>query len=139
MATPPPALNYNMLNEQKLKKKLADMGIPSDGPKTLLVRRHQEWADLVRANCDSKNPKDFRTLLRQLDEWERAQGAKAQTHRKVKDEAQDIRHQSFDRDGWSDKHKDNFEHLIAAARSKVQNQKDVDDQASAVDLTKAGN
>ncbi|KAJ6068996.1 hypothetical protein N7499_010883 [Penicillium canescens] len=68
-----PAINYSILKDNSLRKKLRDLGIPEWGPKPLLQRRHTEWMNLWNANCDSKNPKSKRVLLSELDIWERTQ------------------------------------------------------------------
>ncbi|RMZ84730.1 hypothetical protein DV737_g920, partial [Chaetothyriales sp. CBS 132003] len=69
-----PTINYNLLNESKLRSKLRDLGIRSTGSRELMSKRHTEWVNLWNANCDSQQQLSKRDLLRQLDTWERTQG-----------------------------------------------------------------
>lgn len=116
---PPPTsrlsgLNYAMLTESALKKKLKDLGIPSIGSKPLLVKRHQEWLNLWNSNCDAAEHtrKSKRELLRELDEWERTQGAQANN------KESHIMRKDFDGQSHAVVHKSHFDDLIAAARKK---------------------
>ncbi|KAL1994980.1 hypothetical protein VTN49DRAFT_1167 [Thermomyces lanuginosus] len=72
-----PALNYALLKDNALRKKLRELGIPHWGPRQLLQRRHTEWMNLWNANCDARVPKSHAELLRDLDTWERTQGGLA--------------------------------------------------------------
>lgn len=109
-----PAINYSILKEGVLRKKLKDLGIPNTGPRQLLQRRHTEWMNLWNANCDSKWPKTKWELLRELDAWERTQGGNANpsSHDST------IMDKSFDKAAWSTSHDNDFKHLIANARKK---------------------
>lgn len=109
-----PAINYSILKEGVLRKKLKDLGIPNTGPRQLLQRRHTEWMNLWNANCDSKWPKTKWELLRELDAWERTQGGNANpsSHDST------IMDKSFDKAAWSTSHGDDFKQLIANARKK---------------------
>ena len=127
-----PALNYNLLTETKLRKKLTELGIPSNGPKTLLIRRHTEWFDLASANCDSDNPKSKRALLKELDEWERTQGSKAPLS-SARQKSQEVMEKDFDRDAWSAKHSDDFQSLVAQARRRAKNQDGTKDDMNVKD------
>lgn len=109
------ALNYSLLTETALRKKLAEIGIPSHGPKALMQRRHMEWMNLWNASCDSSHPHTKRELLRELEIWERTQGrqiANAQGPAGVM--AKD-----FDVEGWTRSNKDDFADLIRKAREKA--------------------
>ncbi|KAF7506780.1 hypothetical protein GJ744_011392 [Endocarpon pusillum] len=109
------ALNYSLLTETALRKKLAEIGIPSHGPKALMQRRHMEWMNLWNASCDSSHPHTKRELLRELEIWERTQGrqiANAQGPAGVM--AKD-----FDVEGWTRSNKDDFADLIRKARKKA--------------------
>ena len=72
-----PQLNYSLLRDNALRKKLSDLRIPNWGPRGLLIRRHAEWLAIWNANCDSSRPKPRRPLLDELDKWERTQGGLA--------------------------------------------------------------
>jgi E3 ubiquitin-protein ligase RAD18 len=107
-----PSLNYSILKENPLRKKLADLGIPNSGPRKLLERRHTEWRNLWNANCDSSRPRTRRELLKDLDRWERTQGAGS------KDNNSKVMEKDFDGSGWAKSHKSDFDELIANARRK---------------------
>lgn len=111
-----PAINYSILKEGVLRKKLKDLGIPNWGPRQLLQRRHTEWMNLWNANCDSKSPKSKWVLLRELDSWERTQGGSANppSH----DPNNTIMEKTFDKAAWSTSHDNDFKRLIENARKK---------------------
>lgn len=111
-----PHLNYSILKEGVLRKKLRDMGIPDWGPKPLLQKRHTEWMNLWNSNCDSKVPKSKRELLRELDIWERTQGGQAPAS--TAGAANPIMRKDFDVAAWSANHDDDFKRLIANARKR---------------------
>ncbi|CAG8170689.1 unnamed protein product [Penicillium salamii] len=113
-----PAINYSILKENALRKKLSDLGIPNWGPKQLLHRRHTEWMNLWNANCDSKIPKSKRELLQELEIWERTQGGLA-TGPSPFVSSTNVMRKDFDAKEWSSSHDDDFRRLIANARKKV--------------------
>lgn len=107
-------LNYSMMKEKDLAKKLRDLGIPPSGSKQLMIRRHTAWVNIWNANCDSSNPRNKRDLLRDLDTWERTQGGNAPSV------PNGIMKKDFDGSGWMKKNHTDFSRLIAdARRSKV--------------------
>nr|POE71838.1 postreplication repair e3 ubiquitin-protein ligase rad18 [Quercus suber] len=103
-------LNYSLVKETALRKKMDELGIPSWGAKALMERRHKEWVNIWNANCDSSQPRPKRELLADLKAWERTQGGNAPqvTNHLMKKE--------FDAAGWASKHNDEFSRLIADAR-----------------------
>lgn len=105
-------MSYSLLKENALKKKLQELGIPSTGPKPLLVRRHTEWANIWNANCDSSHPKTKRELLAELDKWERSQGGLS------REQDNTVMKKDFDPAGWASNNKDDFSRLIAEAKKK---------------------
>lgn len=112
-------LNYSLLNEKALRKKLSELGIPSTGSKALLSRRHTEYVNLWNANVDAGAPRSKRELLAELAKWDRSigrdyadgagggigGGAGAQVMKK-----------DFDAKAWEKGNKDDFARLIAEAR-----------------------
>ena len=116
-----PAINYSLLKDNLLRKKLRELGIPEWGPKPLLQRRHTEWMNLWNANCDSRVPKTKRALLQELDVWERTQGGSAtgSSHFVTNNT---VMRKDFDAVGWSTSHDDDFKRLIANARKKSEAQ-----------------
>ncbi|PSR90606.1 hypothetical protein BD289DRAFT_357377, partial [Coniella lustricola] len=111
-----PSMNYSILNETKLRRKLSDLGIPSWGSRLLLEKRHREWVMIWNANCDSKQPKTKRELLQELDTWERTQGGHASTMSLAANLGAQIKDKDFDGAGWSAKHNNSFTYLISQAR-----------------------
>ena len=111
-----PQLNYSLLNEAALRKKLDALGIPATGPRSLLIRRHTEWMNIVNANCDSKTPRAKRDLLHELDIWERSQGR--QLNNSTGSASGSIMDKDFDKSAWASKHTDDFQKLIAEARKR---------------------
>lgn len=107
-------LNYSLLKEGAMRKKMDELGLPSFGSKQLMVRRHTEWVNLWNANCDSSRSRSKRDLLHDLDTWERTQGGRAPAS--VQGAA--IMRKDFDGSGWANKNKDDFSKLIADARRK---------------------
>ena len=107
-------LNYSLLKEGAMRKKMDELGLPGFGSKQLMVRRHTEWVNLWNANCDSSNPRSKRELLQDLDTWERTQGGRAP----VTNQGYGIMRKDFDGDGWANKNKVDFARLIADAKRK---------------------
>ncbi|KAL4797868.1 hypothetical protein BDV19DRAFT_38968 [Aspergillus venezuelensis] len=110
-----PAINYSLLKDTALRKKLRDLGIPNWGARPLLQKRHTEWMNLWNANCDSKTPKPKRELLRELDIWERTQGGNSTT---PTDSTSSVMRKDFDKPAWSANYDSDFKQLIANARKK---------------------
>ncbi|KAL7958286.1 hypothetical protein V8C34DRAFT_283476 [Trichoderma compactum] len=111
-----PPLNYSMLKEQALRKKMADLGISNQGPRILLEKRHKEWLTLWNANCDAAVPKKRSELLHDLEGWERTQGGRAPTTGRAIQTAAVIKDKEFDGAAWAAKHETSFKDLIASAR-----------------------
>lgn len=114
-----PQLNYSLLKDTALRKKLSELGIPNGGPKDLLIRRHTEWVNLVNANCDSSKPKTKRELIQELESWDRTQGRQALNNYNGAGSASSVMSKNFDGAAWASNHGNNFQSLIAQARRKV--------------------
>lgn len=127
-------LNYSLLKEQPMRKKLEELGIPGWGSKQLMVKRHTEWVNLWNANCDSDRPRSKRELLQDLDTWERTQGGKAMNA--YGGPANGIMRKDFDGVGWASKNKDEFSRLIADARRKKSNPATATDPEKEEDASK---
>jgi len=113
-------LNYSMVKETALRKRLQEIGISSLGSRQLLEKRHREWVMIWNANCDSARPKPKSELLRDLDTWERTQGGSAPSNSHSANLGAQIRDKEFDGLGWASKHSDSFKDLIANARKSRQ-------------------
>ena len=114
-----PQLNYSLLKDTALRKKLSELGIPNGGPKDLLIRRHTEWVNLVNANCDSLKPKTKRELVHELESWDRTQGRQILNNCNEAGSASSVMSKKFDGAAWASNHGNNFQALIAQARRKV--------------------
>ncbi|MCJ1277605.1 E3 ubiquitin-protein ligase rad18 [Puttea exsequens] len=112
-----PQLNYSLLKDNALKKKMLELGISSAGSRALLVNRHIEWVNLVNANCDSTKPRSKRDLLRELDVWDRNQSRQA-SNSTGGGAGAGIMHKDFDGLAWASSHNTDFQALIAKARQK---------------------
>ncbi|RMY45491.1 hypothetical protein D0863_16033 [Hortaea werneckii] len=124
-------LNYSLLKEIGMRKKLEELGIPAWGNKQLMVRRHVEWVNLWNANCDSRQPRTKRELLSELDTWERTQGGRAPGGQASF--AANVMKKDFDGAGWASKNKDEFSRLIADAKRKKGGQPSADSPARGKD------
>lgn len=109
-----PFINYSLLNDNALRKKLRDLGIPNGGTKEHMRRRHTEWVNLWNANCDSTNPATKRQILQQLKIWEDALGRPVDRMQG----ASGFMSKEFDREGHVKTQKDSFNDLIQQARQK---------------------
>ena len=114
-----PQLNYSLLKDSALRKKLSELGIPNAGSKDLLTRRHTEWVNLVNANCDSLKPRTKRELLHELELWDRTQGRQILSNSSGIGSASSVMSKTFDGAAWASNHGTNFQALIAQARRKV--------------------
>lgn len=114
-----PAINYSMLKEPQLRKKLSELGISSNGPRQILERRHKEWMTIWNANCDSLYPKKKADLLHDLQIWENTLGSRAPTNSRATNLGAQIKDKNFDQQAWSSRHDSSFKDLIASARKNV--------------------
>lgn len=94
------------------------MGIPGGGPKSLLIRRHTEWVNLVNANCDSSRPRTKRELLHDLAEWDRSQGRVLSSRLGLAANSNALMNKDFDGVAWGAAHNHDFQRLIQEARKK---------------------
>jgi E3 ubiquitin-protein ligase RAD18 len=114
--TPLPTLNYSLLSDANLRKKLKDLGISSTGNRPVLERRHREWLTLWNANCDASNPRSKAELLRELDTWERIQvGQQTSRIHTLSSGGLPITSKEFDSAAWSSKHGPAYRSLIEEA------------------------
>ncbi|KAI0005279.1 DNA repair protein rad18 [Xylariaceae sp. FL0662B] len=111
-----PALNYSMIKETQLRKKLAELGLSTAGNRQMLERRHKEWTTIWNANCDALRPRRKPELLHDLDAWERTLGTRAPTHSRSLNLGAQIKDKDFDATAWAEKHHSSFRNLIASAR-----------------------
>ncbi|XP_077181387.1 E3 ubiquitin-protein ligase RAD18 isoform X4 [Paroedura picta] len=69
-----PKVVYNLLSDRDLRKRLKQYGLSTQGTKQQLIKRHQEFAHMYNAQCDSLNPKsgkkhkaEFQLLIDQMN------------------------------------------------------------------------
>jgi E3 ubiquitin-protein ligase RAD18 len=105
-----------MYKDPALRKKMSDLGISSQGPRTLLERRHKEWMTIWNSNCDAAQPRKHRELLQDLETWEKTQGGRAPTTGRSAQNAAIIKDKDFDGAAWAAKHDASFQDLINQAR-----------------------
>ncbi|KAL8692715.1 MAG: hypothetical protein Q9218_002304 [Villophora microphyllina] len=137
-----PQMNYSLLKDNALRKKLLELGIPNTGPRALLIRRHAEWVNIVNANADSSRPKTKREMLRELDTWDRSTGRSITNSSSDQSITGAIMNKQFDGTAWSLNHNANFQDLISKARqtnisphkSPIHNESPPESNAEAVDL-----
>lgn len=113
-----PALNYSMLKDNVLRKKLADLNISTYGSRQMLEQRHKEWVTIWNANCDSAHPKTRSELLRDLDTWERTMSSASRNSSLYGGQAAQpqVKDKDFDGASWATSHDTSFKDLIARAR-----------------------
>ncbi|KAL8666344.1 MAG: hypothetical protein Q9202_001615 [Teloschistes flavicans] len=111
-----PQLNYSLLKDNALRKKLSELGIPCTGSRTLLTRRHAEWVNIVNANADSSRPKTKREMLRELDIWDRSTGRSIASSSNDQGAHGSVMNKQFDGTAWSLNHSSDFQDLISKAR-----------------------
>lgn len=130
-----PALNYSMLKDQALRKKLAELHISTYGSRQMLEQRHKEWVTIWNANCDSAHPKTRTELLRDLDTWERTMGSAARTPTLYGAQAAppQVKDKNFDGASWATSHDSSFKDLIAKARRTKKQAEQKAEEASTPD------
>lgn len=110
-----PQTSYSLLKDNALRKKLADLGIPSWGPRSLLIHRHSEWLALWNANCDAKYPRSKQKLLKELDSWERSQGGRSIGGGSASGEG-GVKGKEFESEAWGKRHGKDFRDLVRRAK-----------------------
>ncbi|KAF7921530.1 uncharacterized protein EAE98_008377 [Botrytis deweyae] len=111
-----PVVNFSLIKDQALKKKLIDLGISAAGGKEMMRKRLTEYTTIWNANCDAKNPRSTAQLKRDLDSWERTLGSRAPQPSAL---SAHIKDKDFDGQAWGEEHKNGFKDLIAQARQKI--------------------
>jgi E3 ubiquitin-protein ligase RAD18 len=115
---PLPALNYSMLKDNALRKKLAELNLSTVGSRQQLEQRHKEWATIWNANCDSAHPKTRNELVRDIETWERTVSNAARPSSLYGGHAAQpqVKDKDFDGASWSTSNDSSFKDLIAKAR-----------------------
>jgi E3 ubiquitin-protein ligase RAD18 len=126
-----PALNYSILKDIALRKKMVELGLSTSGSRQLMERRHKEWVTIWNANCDSAKPKKRSELFHDLEIWERTLGGRASNSSASSQLGAQIKDKDFDGAAWLVKHETSFKDLIANARrtrTQAKSQTSVDDK-----------
>lgn len=116
-----PVVNFSLIKDQALKKKLIDLGISAGGGREMMRKRLTEYTTIWNANCDAKNPRSTGQLKRDLDSWERTLGSRAPQPSAL---SAHIKDKDFDGQAWGEEHKNGFKDLIAQARRKMAKNKE---------------
>lgn len=111
-----PVVNFSLIKDQALKKKLIDLGISAAGGREIMRKRLTEYTTIWNANCDAKNPRGTAQLKRDLEAWERTLGSRAPQPSAL---SAHIKDKDFDGLAWGSEYRDNFNDLIAQARRKI--------------------
>ncbi|KAL8972599.1 MAG: hypothetical protein Q9183_000457 [Haloplaca sp. 2 TL-2023] len=111
-----PQMNYSLMKDSALRKKLSELGIPNTGSRNLLTRRHAEWVNIVNANADSSRPKSKREMLRELETWDRSTGRSIASGCMDINNPGSVMSKEFDGTAWNLNHRSDFQDLVTQAR-----------------------
>ncbi|EEB05792.1 Rad18 Rhp18 [Schizosaccharomyces japonicus yFS275] len=103
-----PKITYAILSESKMRSKLSELGLPTDGNKQTLQRRHSQWVTMYNANLDRTHPVTRAVLLRELRDWEYAQSRKPI-----------VKRDKIGGPDWEKLYADDFERLVGNARNNM--------------------
>ncbi|XP_028680795.1 E3 ubiquitin-protein ligase RAD18 [Erpetoichthys calabaricus] len=62
---------YDLLSDQEVRRRLKELGLPTQGPRQQLVKRHQEFLHMYNAQCDSLNPKTVQEIVKDVERNEK--------------------------------------------------------------------
>ncbi|RHZ77861.1 hypothetical protein Glove_170g10 [Diversispora epigaea] len=68
-----PKLVYYLIKDKSLKNMMKEEGLPLNGNRTELIKRHSYFTYLWNSNVDATNPKTKECLIKEVQKWERAQ------------------------------------------------------------------
>ncbi|XP_063243662.1 E3 ubiquitin-protein ligase RAD18-like [Bacillus rossius redtenbacheri] len=68
---PLPKLVYNLMKEKKLRQKLKEAGLSTQGDYKTLVQRHSRYTLLYNAECDTLDPRPVSEIIQQVEREER--------------------------------------------------------------------
>jgi E3 ubiquitin-protein ligase RAD18 len=121
-------MHYASYKDPVLRRKLAGLGIPSQGPRWLLEKRHLYWVNIWNANLDAaENPEGMKSttqLLHELGNWEKAVTAVVDGGVNDTSGTPGPLSKQFNAGRWKEEHRDEYERLIMEARQSMQNQKE---------------
>ena len=49
-------LVYNLMSDKELRKRLKEIGLPCQGDRQAMIKRHHEFTLIYNTQCDSENP-----------------------------------------------------------------------------------
>ncbi|KAL9614985.1 MAG: hypothetical protein Q9167_000516 [Letrouitia subvulpina] len=130
-----PQINYSLMKDNALRKKLSELGIPNEGSRAALTQRHAEWVNIVNANADSARPRSRKEMLRELDTWERTQGRHTASGSADPNNSNYVMSKDFDSSAWASSHSKDFQDLISKAQrnKKASNNKESTDAQKSPD------
>ena len=100
---------------------MTELGIPSAGPRALLIKRHTEWVNIANANRDSSRPQTKGEMLQKLEIWDRTQGRQISNAQGEPTSSSSVMRKDFDGAAWATNHDVEFQRLICKAREKLEN------------------
>ncbi|KAL9036225.1 MAG: hypothetical protein Q9214_006228 [Letrouitia sp. 1 TL-2023] len=121
-----PQINYSLMKDNALRKKLSELRIPNEGSRAALTQRHAEWVNIFNANADSARPRSRKEMLRELDTWERTQGRHTASGSADSTNSNFIMSKEFNSSAWASSHSKDFQDLISKAQrnKKASNSKE---------------
>lgn len=117
------------LTTSKLKEKMNNFNIPTNGTRVQLENRFREFINLYNANLDSINPVNDRILIERLKKWDSlisTNNTHSTTHRHsppLNCDQQTIKRQKLDHDEWNTKNKEQYYDLIKMAKRNMKKTK----------------
>ncbi|XP_013392094.1 uncharacterized protein LOC106160123 [Lingula anatina] len=128
-------LVYNLMSDKDIRKKLKDIGLPSQGDRQTLIKRHHEFTMLYNSQCDSLNPKSAQEIIKDMERHERTKSklaltASTQTRLAFEkgDSAENVEKAQKE---YVKKHKSQFDDLIAKAKANMKKKKAEKEASSA--------
>ncbi|XP_072928586.1 E3 ubiquitin-protein ligase RAD18 isoform X1 [Hemitrygon akajei] len=116
-----PKLVYNLLSDRDLKKKLKEYGLSTQGNKTQLIKRHQEFVQMYNSQCDSLNPKSAKDIAKEIEKNEKI---RAQLEAKVVENAMKFTKDQSEEEidalhkDYRIKHQEEFQNLITEVKKR---------------------
>lgn len=68
---PLPKLCYPLVSDKQLRKILKDLGLPTNGDKQALIKRHSDYILLYNSECNSSKPLSLKDIRSKVFEGER--------------------------------------------------------------------
>ncbi|XP_078065531.1 E3 ubiquitin-protein ligase RAD18 isoform X1 [Mustelus asterias] len=116
-----PKLVYNLISERDLRKKLKECGLPTQGCKAQLVKRHQAFVQMYNSQCDSLNPRSALEIAREIERNEKTQAQlESKASENVLKFTKDLSEEEIDEvhKEYRVKHQKEFQQLVAEVKNR---------------------